>query len=155
MRGKQAPKRKKDGDTKYNDINIAKLICYIMKDGKKSKAQEIVYEAFEIIKRETKQDPRHVFNKAMKKVAPLLETRSKRVGGANFQVPVQVRGNRRFILGCRWMIAAAHARKAHSMEEKMAAEILDAAQGLGAAVKKREDVHRMAEANKAFAHFAR
>jgi small subunit ribosomal protein S7 len=155
MRGKQAPKRKKDGDTKYNDPNIAKLICYVMKDGKKNKAQQIVYDAFEIVKRETKQDPRHVFNKAMKKVAPLLETRSKRVGGANFQVPCQVRGNRRFILGCRWMLIAANARKAHGMGEKLAAEILDASKGEGAAVKKREDVHRMAEANKAFAHFAR
>ena len=153
MRGKQAPKRKKDGDTKYNDPNIAKLICYVMKDGKKSIAQSIVYGAFEIVKAQTKQDPRHVFNKAMKKVAPLLETRSKRVGGANFQVPSQVRGNRRFILGCRWMLAAADARKAHGMGEKLAAEILDASKNEGAAIKKRDAVMRMAEANKAFGHF--
>ncbi len=155
MRGKQAPKRKKEGDPKYNDQSIAKLICYIMKDGKKSIAERIVYDAFEFVKNETKQDPRHVFNKAMKKVAPLLETRSKRVGGANFQVPCQVRGNRRFILGCRWMIMAANSRKGKPMAEKLAAEIIEASNGTGAAIKKREDVHRMAEANKAFAHFAR
>ena len=155
MRGKQAPKRKKEGDIKYNDQNVAKLINYIMRDGKKTVAQRIVYDAFEIIKKETKQDPRHIFNKAMKRVAPLLEVRGRRIGGANFQVPCQVRGSRRFILGCRWVIEAAKARKGKPMAEKLALEILDAANGEGAAVKKREDVHRMAEANKAFAHFAR
>jgi small subunit ribosomal protein S7 len=155
MRGKQAPKRKKDGDLRYNDQNIAKLICYIMKDGKKAAAERIVYDSFEFVKQDTKQDPRHVFNKAMKKVAPLIEVRSKRVGGSNFQVPCQVRGNRRFILGCRWMIGAAKARKGMPMAKRLALEILDAAKGEGAAVRKREDVHRMAEANKAFAHFAR
>ncbi len=155
MRGKQASKRKKEDDLRYNDQNIAKLINYIMKDGKKTVARKIVYGAFDIIKKETKQDPRHVFNKAMKKVAPLLEVRGRRVGGANFQVPCQVRGTRRFILGCRWLIGAAKARKAKPMAEKLAMEILAAVRGEGAAVKKREDVHRMAEANKAFAHFAR
>lgn len=155
MRGKQAPKRKKEGDIKYNDQNVAKLINYIMKDGKKTVAQRVVYDAFESIKKETKQDPRHIFNKAMKKVAPLLEVRGRRIGGSNFQVPSQVRGARRFILGCRWLIEASKARKGKPMAEKLAAEILDASNGEGAAVKKREDVHRMAEANKAFAHFAR
>ncbi len=155
MRGKQAPKRKKDGDLRYNDQNIAKLICYVMKDGKKSVAEKIVYDSFEFIKQDAKQDPRHVFNKAMKKVAPLIEVRSKRVGGANFQVPCQVRGNRRFILGCRWMLDAAKARKGMPMSKRLALEILDAAKGEGSAVRKRDDVHRMAEANKAFAHFAK
>lgn len=155
MRGKQAPKRKKEGDLRYNDQNIAKLISYVMKDGKKGVAEKIVYDSFEFVKQETKQDPRHVFNKAMKKVAPLIEVRSKRVGGSNFQVPCQVRGNRRFILGCRWMLAAAHARKGMPMAKRLGLEILDAAKGEGSAVRKREDVHRMAEANKAFAHFAR
>jgi len=155
MRGKQAPKRKKEGDIKYNDQNVAKLINYIMKDGKKTVAQKVVYGAFENIKKETKQDPRHIFNKAMKKIAPLLEVRGRRVGGSNFQVPSQVRGSRRFILGCRWLIEASKARKGKPMAEKLASEILDASNGEGAAVKKREDVHRMAEANKAFAHFAR
>ncbi len=155
MRGKQAPKRQINGDLRYNDVDVAKFINYIMRDGKKSIAQKIVYGAFDIIKKETKQDPRHIFNKALKNVAPLLEVRGRRVGGANYQIPYQVRGRRRFTLGCRWIIEAAKARKGRSMAEKLAAEILDAMNGEGAAVKKREEVHRMAEANKAFAHFAR
>ncbi len=155
MRGKQAPKRKIQGDIKYNDINIAKLINYIMREGKRSVAEKIVYDSFDIIKAETKQDPRHVFNKAMKRVMPLLEIRGRRIGGANYQIPYQVRGDRRFTLGVRWIIAAAKARKGKPMHEKLAREILDAAQGEGAAVKKKDDVHKMAEANKAFAHFAR
>jgi len=155
MRGKQAPKRKIQGDIKYNDINIAKLINYIMRKGKKSIAEKIVYEAFDIIKTETKQDPRHVFNKAMKRIMPLLEIRGRRIGGANYQIPYQVRGDRRFTLGARWLTEAAKARKGKPMYEKLAAEILDAAKGEGAALKKKEDIHRMAEANKAFAHFAR
>lgn len=155
MRGKQAPKRKIEGDLKYNDKSIAKFINYIMFDGKKAVAQKIVYEAFNIIKDKTKQDPRHVFNKAIKKVSPLVEVRGKRVGGANYQVPVQVRGDRRFYLGCHWITDAARERKGRGMFEKLAAEILDASNGEGNAIKKREAVHKMAEANKAFAHFSR
>ncbi len=155
MRGKQAPKRELSGDSKYNDQNITKLINYVMKEGKKSVAEKIVYDSFHIIKEKTKQDPRHVFNKAMKRVSPLVEVRGKRVGGANYQVPFQVRGERRYYLGCHWLISAAQARRGRSMAEKMAAEILDAANGEGAAIKKREAVHKMAEANKAFAHFSR
>lgn len=155
MRGKPAPKRKIEGDAKYNDVDVSKLINYIMKEGKKTIAQGIVYGAFEIIKEETKQDPRHVFKKAMKRLSPLVEVRGKRVGGANFQVPFQVRGERRLALGCRWLIEAAKNRKGKPMFEKLALEILDAVKGEGAAVKKREEVHKMAEANKAFAHFAR
>ena len=155
MRGKQAPKREVEGDLRYNEVNIAKLINYIMKDGKKSVARKVVYGAFDIIKQETKQDPRHVFNKAMKRVSPLVEVRGKRIGGANYQVPYQVRGDRRFVLGCRWIIEAAKAKKGKSTEQKLAEEILAASQGEGSAVKKREEMHRMAEANKAFAHFAR
>jgi len=155
MRGKPAPKRKIEGDLKYNDKSIAKFINYLMIDGKKSVSQRIIYDAFNIIKDKTKQDPRHVFNKAIKKVSPLVEVRGKRVGGANYQVPVQVRGERRFYLGCHWMINSAHDRRGNSMEEKLAAEILDASNGEGAAIKKREAVHKMAEANKAFAHFSR
>ncbi|PIR13023.1 30S ribosomal protein S7 [Candidatus Falkowbacteria bacterium CG11_big_fil_rev_8_21_14_0_20_39_10] len=155
MRGKPAPKRIIAGDIKYNDHNIAKFINYIMRDGKKTVAQKVVYGAFDLIKQETKQDPRHVFNKAIKRVSPLLEIRGKRVGGANYQVPFQVRGDRRFTLACRWIIAASEAKKGKPMAAKLAQEILDAAKGEGAAVKKREDVQRMAEANKAFAHFAR
>lgn len=155
MRGKPAPKRKIQGDAKFGDTDVAKFINYIMTRGKKTVAEKLVYDAFEIIKEKTKQDPRHVFHKALKRISPLVEVRGKRVGGANYQVPFQVRGDRRFTLGCRWLIIAAKARKGRPMREKLAAEILDAVEGEGAAVRKRDDVHRMAEANKAFAHFAR
>lgn len=155
MRGKQAPKREVEGDLRYSEANIAKLINYIMNDGKKAVARRVVYGAFDIIKQETKQDPRHVFNKAMKRVSPLVEVRGKRIGGANYQVPYQVRGDRRFVLGCRWIIEATKSKKGKAMEQKLAEEILAASQGEGAAVKKREEVHKMAESNKAFAHFAR
>jgi len=155
MRGKQAPKRNINGDVKYNDVNVAKFINYIMKAGKKSVAEKIIYGAFDIMKSETKQDPRHVFNKAIKKVAPLVEVRGKRVGGANYQVPFQVRGDRRFALASRWILEAANGKKGKPMKEKLAREFLEAAEGEGAAIKKKEDVYRMAEANKAFAHFAR
>ena len=155
MRGKTAPKREIEGDSKYNDTNIAKFINYVMEEGKKSVAENIVYKSFEILKEKTKQDPRHIFNKALKKVSPLVEVRGKRVGGANYQVPFQVRGERRYFLGCNWMIKSAHDRRGRSMAEKLAAEILDASNGEGNAFKKREAVHKMAEANKAFAHFSR
>lgn len=155
MRGKAAPKRDIEGDAKYNDKNIAKFINYIMDQGKKSVAEDIVYSAFDIIKKQSKQDPRHIFNKAIKKVSPLVEVRGKRVGGANYQVPYQVRGERRYFLASNWIIKAAKDRRGRSMAEKLAAEIFDASNGEGSAFKKREAVHRMAEANKAFAHFAR
>ena len=155
MRGKPAPKRKIEGDLKYNDTSIAKFINYLMIQGKKTVAQRVVYGAFDIIKDEFKQDPRHIFNKAIKNVSPLIEVRGRRVGGSNYQVPMQVRGERRYNLGCRWLINSAKARKGRSMAEKLAGEIMDASRNEGAAVRKREDVHRMAEANKAFAHFAR
>ena len=155
MRGKPVTKRKIQLDIKYNDQDIAKFINYIMERGKKTVAQKIVYGCFEIIKEKTKQAPRHIFNKALKQVSPLLEIRGRRVGGANYQIPFQVRGERRFTLGCRWIINAARSGKGKPMAEKLAAEIIDAAKGEGVAVKKRAEVHRMAEANKAFAHFAR
>ncbi len=155
MRGKRAQIRKIDPDLKYNEVNIAKFINYIMQDGKKEIARKVVYGAFDIIKKETKQEPRHIFNKALKKVSPLVEVRGKRIGGANYQVPFQVRGERRFVLGCRWIIEAAKGKKGRSMQERLAEEIIASSNGDGLAVKKREDVHRMAESNKAFAHFAR
>lgn len=155
MRGKQATKRKIQGDARYNDTDIAKFINYIMRRGKKTIAQKVVYSCFDIIKEKTKQDPRHIFNKAIKQVSPLVEIRGRRIGGANYQIPYQVRGDRRFTLGCRWLILSAQARKGKPMAEKLAAEIIDAARGEGVAIKKRMDVHKMAEANKAFAHFAR
>ena len=155
MRGKQAVKRKIEGDIRYNDTDVAKFINYIMKAGKKTVAQSIIYGAFDIIKENTKQDPRHVFNKALKKISPLLEVRGRRIGGANYQIPYQVRGERRFTLGSRWLIEAAKARKGKPMKIKLADEIMAAATGEGAAVKKKEMVHKTAEANRAFAHFAR
>lgn len=155
MRGKPAPKRTIEGDAKYNDINIAKFINYLMERGKKSVAERIVYGSFEILKEKTKQDPRHIFNKAIKKVSPLVEVRGKRVGGANYQVPFQVRGERRYFLACNWIIKAAQERKGRGTAEKLAYEILDASNGEGNAAKKREAVHKMAESNKAFAHFSR
>ncbi len=155
MRGKSATKRDIEGDAKYNDKNIAKFINYVMERGKKSVAEQIVYGAFEIIKEKTKQDPRHIFNKAIKKASPLVEVRGKRVGGANYQVPFQVRGERRYFLACNWIISATHKRKGLATAKKLANEILDASNGEGTAIKKREAVHKMAEANKAFAHFSR
>jgi small subunit ribosomal protein S7 len=155
MRGKKAPKRDIPADLKYSDETISKLINYIMKDGKKTVAESIVYGAFEIIKNKTKQDPRHIFNKAIKKASPLVEVRGRRVGGANYQVPYQVRGERRYYLGCKWLIEAAKSKKGKDMDERLAIEILDASNGEGNAVKKRENVHKMAESNKAFAHFSR
>jgi len=155
MRGKPAPKRIIYPDARYSDQEVAKLINYIMTRGKKAVAQKIVYDAFEVVKTKTAQDPRHIFNKALKMVSPLLEVRSRRVGGANYQIPYQVRGERRFMLACRWMIEAARARKGKPMAEKLALEIMDTANGESASVKKKLDVQRMAEANKAFAHFAR
>lgn len=128
---------------------------YLMRGGKKTVAEKIVYGCFDIIKEKTKQDPRHLFNKALKQVSPLLEVRGRRVGGANYQIPYPVRPERRFSLACRWMIDAARSRKGQAMAEKLAGEIMDAARGEGAAMKKKMDVQRMAEANKAFAHFAR
>jgi len=155
MRGKQAPKRKIEGDARYNDTDIAKFINYIMKDGKKTIAQKVVYGAFDIIKDKTKQDPRHIFNKALKKISPLLEVRGRRIGGANYQIPYQVRGDRRFALGCRWLIEASRDKKGKAMTERLASEILAASEGEGAAVRKKETVQKMAESNRAFAHFAR
>jgi len=155
MRGKQAPKRVIEGDVKFGDVDVAKFINYVMESGKKTIAQGIVYDAFEIIKDKTKQDPRHVFNKALKKVSPLLEVRGKRVGGSNYQVPFQVRGERRFALGCKWLLEAAKEHKGKAMCIKLADEIMAASNGEGAAVRRRENVHKQAEANKAFAHFAR
>ncbi len=155
MRGKAAPKRKIQPDVRYNDLEIAKLINYVMRRGKKSVAQGVVYDCFDIVKEKTQQDPRHVFNKAMKQVTPMLEVRGRRVGGANYQIPYQVRGDRRFMLACRWMIDAARSRKGKPMAEKLAVEIIDTAKGESASMKKKAEVQRMAEANKAFAHFAR
>lgn len=161
MRGKRAKKRKIAPDSKYNNVVVAKFINYIMERGKKNTARGIVYGAFEILKQTSKDqgattnNPVDIFDHALKNVGPLVEVRSKRVGGSNYQIPMQVRADRRQSLAFRWLIAAAQARKGKPMAEKLAGELLDAYNKLGAAIKKKEDVYRMAEANRAFAHFAR
>ncbi len=155
MRGKQSQKRTISPDPKFNNLLIAKLINYVMLDGKKTTAQRAVYGALEIISEKTKLDPVEVFQKALDNVAPNLEVKSKRVGGANYQVPMPVRGDRRITLAYRWILVAARAKKGSPIAERLASELMEAAEGTGAAVKKKEDVQRMAEANRAFAHFAR
>ncbi|MDK2821745.1 MAG: small subunit ribosomal protein [Clostridia bacterium] len=147
------PRRAVLPDPVYGNTKITKLINQIMLDGKKSKAQSILYGAFDIIRNKTGKDPLEVFEQALKNVMPVLEVKARRVGGANYQVPVEVRPERRQTLGIRWIVNYARARKGKSMQEKLAAEIMDAANNTGGAVKKREDTHKMAEANKAFAHY--
>lgn len=155
MRGKKAPSRSILPDPKYSSLSVAKLINYVMERGKKSTAQRIIYDAFDILEAKTKKPALEVFEEAVKNVSPLLEVKSRRVGGANYQIPLQVRAERRQQLAFRWMIAATRAKKGRPMAEKLAGEILAAAENQGDAVKKRQDVQRMAEANRAFAHFAR
>lgn len=155
MRGKQAPKRIILPDHKFGNIVVTKLVNYVMKDGKKTTAERIVYDCFEIIVAETKSDAMEVFDNALKNVTPSVEVKSKRVGGANYQVPMPVRGERRNALAFRWILAAARSKKGRGMAEKLAEELMAAAKGEGEAVRKRNDVQRMAEANRAFAHLAR
>ena len=140
-------------DPIYNSKLVTRLINKIMMDGKKGKAQKILYTAFDIIRERTGQDPMEVFDQALKNVMPVLEVRARRVGGSNYQVPVEVRPERRITLGLRWLVQYARLRGEKTMEERLANEIIDAANNTGAAVKKREDTHKMAEANKAFAHY--
>jgi len=147
------PKRKIPGDSVYNDQSLQKLINQMMLDGKKSIAEKIVYDAFETIRQKTGQDPLEVYKKALNNVMPVLEVKARRVGGANYQVPIEVRPERRHTLAIRWIINFARQRGGKSMHEKLAAELMEAAEGTGASVKKKEDTHRMAEANKAFAHY--
>jgi small subunit ribosomal protein S7 len=155
MRGKQATRRVVAPDPVYGNPLIGKLINHVMKDGKKATAERVVYDAFKIITEKTKQDPVDVFDTAMKNVSPSVEVRSRRVGGANYQIPTPVRGERRAALAFRWMLTAARSKKGKPMAQRLAAEIINAANGEGDAMKKRQDVQRMAEANRAFAHFAR
>lgn len=155
MRHKKAPRRTIEGDLVYNNRQIAKLINYIMEDGKKSIAQNLVYKAFEIISKDNN-DPIQTFEKALESVGPKQEVRAKRVGGANYQIPVEVRPERRASLAMRWIIEAARKRANKDykvFEAKLAAEIVDASKGLGEAIKKRDAVLRMAQANRAFGHF--
>ncbi len=153
MRKRRAVKRDVLPDAIYNSKVVTKLINQIMRDGKKGTAQKIVYNAFDIIKNKTGQDSMEVFNKAMENIRPALEVKSRRVGGANYQVPVEVKQDRAQALAFRWLTQYARLRNGHSMAENLANEIIDASNGTGASVKKREDTHKMAEANKAFAHY--
>ncbi|MFH1426206.1 MAG: 30S ribosomal protein S7 [Candidatus Kerfeldbacteria bacterium] len=154
MRGKQAPKRDIKPDERYNSTQVAKFINYIMKGGKKTKATKIVYGAFDLVEKKTGEPGYDAWLKAMQNITPSLEVRARRIGGANYQVPIEVRPERRFTLASRWIIEAASKRKGKPMREKLALEIMDAANGEGDAMKRKEDVQRMAESNRAFAHFA-
>ncbi|HNP74786.1 MAG TPA: 30S ribosomal protein S7 [bacterium] len=153
MRGKPAPKRKISPDSKFNREDVAKFINYLMDRGKKNVASDIFYEAMDIISQQTKQDALEVFDNAIKNVSPTVEIRGRRVGGANYQVPVAVRSERSFTLACRWILEAAKTRKGKKMAEKLAEELMAAYNSEGASFKKKQDVYRMAEANRAFAHF--
>ena len=147
------PKREVLPDPMYNSVLVTKLVNSIMLDGKKGVAQKVVYGAFDIIKEKTGNEPLDVFTQAMENIMPVLETKTRRVGGANYQVPMEVRPARRQTLGLRWLTAYSRARGERTMAERLAGEIMDAANNTGSAVKKREDTHKMAESNKAFAHF--
>ncbi|MBT23305.1 30S ribosomal protein S7 [SAR86 cluster bacterium] len=152
-RRRSPEKRKVIPDPKFQDVIVAKFMNHIMKDGKKSVAEKIVYGAFNIVDKDKKADPVEVFKKALDEVGPVVEVKSRRVGGATYQVPVEVRPSRRQALAMRWLVDAARKRNEKSMDQRLAGELSDAAVGKGAAVKKKEDVHKMAEANKAFSHF--
>ena len=153
MRKKRAVKRDVLPDAIYNSKIVTKLINQIMIDGKRGIAQNIIYDAFEMIKNKTNEDPMVVFEKAMKNIRPALEVKSRRVGGSNYQVPVEVKPERAQALAFRWLAQYARLRSGKSMAEKLANEIIDASNGIGASVKKKDDTHKMAEANKAFAHY--
>jgi len=148
-------KHKISPDRVYNDVAVSQLINKVMRQGKKTIAQKIVYSAFTLIKEQVKKEPLEIFRQAIENASPLLEVKPKRIGGATYQVPMEVRGERRLALAFRWIIEGARGKKGKPMQEKLAQEIIDAANGQGNAIKKKNDMHRMAEANKAFAHFAR
>lgn len=154
MRRARSPKRKVAPDPKFNNELIGKFVNYLMERGKKTVALTIVYDAFEELKKATKQEPLDIFDLALKNVGPALEIKSKRIGGANYQIPVEVRGDRKSTMAMRWIIEAARSKSGKPMAKRLAEEILDASKSQGQAMKKKEDTLRMAEANKAFAHFA-
>jgi small subunit ribosomal protein S7 len=153
-RRREVPKRKILPESKYGDETLAKFMNNLMKRGKKSVAERIVYDALDLLKNKSNdEDPLNLFKKAIENVKPMVEVKSRRVGGSTYQVPVEIRGSRRTALGMRWIINYARSRGERTMAEKLAAELYDASQGRGNSVKKREDTHKMAEANKAFAHY--
>jgi len=147
------PKREVLPDPKYNDKVVAKLINALTSDGKKSKAETIIYGALDVIEEKTKTESMKVFKKALENIKPVLEVKSRRVGGSTYQVPIEVRPDRKLSLALRWLVGYAKARSEKSMVEKLAGELIDASNSKGGSVKKKEDVHKMAEANKAFAHY--
>ncbi|MBQ9480299.1 MAG: 30S ribosomal protein S7 [Selenomonadaceae bacterium] len=147
------PKRDVLPDPLYNSKTVTKFINKVMLSGKKSVAQRVVYDAFEIIREKSGKDPLEVFETALRNVMPVLEVRARRVGGANYQVPVEVRPERRMTLGIRWLVNYARLRSEKTMDARLSAELMDAANNTGASIKKKEDTHKMAEANKAFAHY--
>jgi len=147
------PKREVLPDPKYNSVLVTKFINYIMEDGKKSIAEWIFYSTLDLVGKKTGEESLQVFHKAVDNVKPILEVRPRRIGGATYQIPMEVRPHRQVTLAIRWMVNAARERKERTMIERLTGEILDAARGVGASAKKREDTHRMAEANKAFAHY--
>jgi len=155
MRRKKKEKRIITPDPVYNNVVISKFINQIMRRGKKTIARKIVYKTFDIIKEKTKKEPLEIFNLALKNTSPLLEVKAKRIGGATYQVPREVKGDRRLTLAMRWLILAAKSKKGKPMRQKLAEELIEASENRGTAIKKKEEVHRMAEANRAFAHFAR
>lgn len=155
MRKKRVYKKYHQPDVVFGRVELGRFINYVMKDGKKSTAEKVVYAALDKVKTATKEDPMVVFERAMENTMPMLEVASKRVGGANYQVPREVRPERRFVLALRWIIGAARAKKGKGMADKLAEEIIAASKNEGSAIKKKLDMHRMAEANRAFAHFAR
>jgi small subunit ribosomal protein S7 len=149
----RAERREVNPDPKYNDLVVSKFMNSIMKQGKKSVAERIVYGALDTMQKKAKSNPIQLFHQALENVMPAVEVRSRRVGGATYQVPVEVRSERRQALAIRWLIAAARSRNENTMQERLSAELLDAANNRGTAVKKREDTHKMAEANRAFSHY--
>jgi small subunit ribosomal protein S7 len=152
-RRNRPPKRVIQPDVKYNSELVARFTNNLMRDGKKSTAFRIMYDAFDIIEERTKKSPLDVFEQAIKNVTPLLEVRPRRVGGATYQIPMEVRSERRLSLAIRWLLQSTRQRPGKSMAEKLASELMDAAAGQGASIKKKDDTHRMAEANRAFAHY--
>ncbi len=152
-RRKRVVKRPEIPDAKYRSKNVARFTSKLMLDGKRSLAERILYDAFDIIEAKQKRPPLEVFEQALKNAMPTIEVKPRRVGGSTYQVPVDIRGDRRSALAMRWLIKSARARSGHSMSEKLANELMDAAAGQGATIKKREETHKMAESNKAFAHY--
>lgn len=153
MRRKSAEKRQVSPDPVYNDVLVARFVNSVMQDGKKNVAQKLIYKAFDVIEERTKEPGIEIFKQAVNNVAPLVEVRSRRVGGATYQVPIEVRPDRRTTLAFRWILQHARSRNDKSMANRLANELIGAAKGEGGAIKKKDDTHRMAEANKAFSHF--